>query len=537
MWNGTAAQGLLFVLNARISCKENIMSSTRIIIVEDNTTVSEDCRDCLENLGYGVTSIVASGEESIKRAEKERPDAVIMDIHLRDEMDGIEAAEQIYSRFEIPVVFLSAYSDRVLLDRAKRVGSFGYLVKPFNERELYAMLETAIYKAKAEKKQRQMEARLRQAQKMEAVGILAGGIAHQFNNALYVIRGNIDLLEMDFSGNENVADYTKKIETSARRMTQLVAQLLAYARGGKYQIKKLSLNDFIRNTLPLIKHSIDHEIHLDTELPRDIFNIEADLTQMQMLLSAILINASEAMNGKGCIRIACKNIMLTDKDVEDFSGLKPGNYVTLTITDDGKGMDKETRKRIFEPFFTTKFEGRGLGMAAAYGIVKNHDGWISVDSEPGRGTIVKIYLPAAQVQMQESEKLKIERTKGTGTILLIEDEEMVMAVCRAMLERLGYHVLEAKTGQEAVNLVKIFADNIDLAILDILMPDMSGNAIYPLLMKARPDLKVIVCSGYPIDDPAEEIIDAGAQDFLQKPFSIAALSEKLKKVLEGVRRK
>jgi len=514
------------------------MNSTKIMIVEDNTTVSEDCRDCLESLGYGVTSIVASGEESIKRAEKERPDAVIMDIHLRNEMDGIEAAEQIYSRFKIPVLFLSAYSDRVLLNRAKRVGSFGYLVKPFNERELYAILETAIYKAKAEKKQKQMEARLRQAQKMEAVGILAGGIAHQFNNALYVIRGNIDLLEMDSIGNENIADYTKKIEASARRMTQLVAQLLAYAKGGKYQIEKLSLNDLIRNILPLIKNSIDYKINLYTELSSDLFNIKADLTQMQMLLSAILINASEAMNGKRCngegsIRIASKNIMLTDKDVEDFPGLKPGNYVIMTITDDGKGMDKETRKRIFEPFFTTKFEGRGLGMAAAYGIIKNHDGWISVDSAPGQGTIVKIYLPAAQVQMQETEKIKIERIKGTGTILLIEDEEMVMAVCRAMLERLGYNVLEAKTGREAVNLVKTYADNIDLAMLDILMPDMSGNAIYPFLMKARPNLKVIVCSGYSIDGPAEEIIDAGAQDFLQKPFSLAALSEKVKKVLEG----
>ncbi|MBL0686360.1 MAG: response regulator [Sulfurospirillum sp.] len=509
------------------------MSFTKIMIVEDNTTVSEDCRDCLENLGYGVTSIVASGEESIERAEKERPDAVLMDIHLRDEMDGIEAAEQLYSRFKIPVVFLSAYSDIELLERAKQVGSFGYLLKPFNERELYAMIETAVYKARVEKKQRQMEARLRQTQKMEAVSILAGGIAHQLNNALYAIRGNIDLLEMDFIGNERIADYTRKIEASARGMAQLVAQLTAYARGGKYQIKKLSLNDCIRNTLPLIKHTIDHEIDVDTELSRDILNIKADLAQMQMLLYAILINASEAMNGKGSIRIACKNIILTDKDVKKFSGLKPGKYVTLTVTDNGKGMNKETRNRIFEPFFTTKFEGRGLGMAAAYGIVRNHDGWISVDSEPGHGTIVKIYLPATEVQIQEVTRLKIEPIKGTGTILIIEDEEMVMAVLRAMLERLNYHVLEAKTGLEAINVTKDYEGTIDLAMLDILMPDMSGNTIYPFLMEARPNLKVIVCSGYSIDGQAEKIIDAGAQDFLQKPFSFAALSEKLNKVLEG----
>ncbi|MCD6272390.1 MAG: response regulator [Deltaproteobacteria bacterium] len=467
------------------------------------------------------------------RAETERPDAVIMDIKLRDDMDGIEAAEQIYSRFEIPVLFMSAYSDRGLLDRAKRVGSFGYLVKPLNERELYAMLEMALYKSKAEKQRRQVEARLLQAQKMEVIGTLAGGIAHQFNNALYVITGNLDMLEMDFNGDEKVADYTKKIEASARRMTQLVAQLLAYARGGKYHIKTLSLSDFVIDTLSLLKHSIGNAIQLDTDLPSDILNVEADLNQMQMVLSDVLRNAFEAMDGKGCIRIACRNTMITDEIVEDFPGLKPGNYVKLTITDDGRGMDQETRKRIFEPFFTTKFEGRGLGMAAAYGIVKNHGGWISVDSEPGQGTILTIYLPATQAKVQKPEQSKIERIKGTGTILVIEDEEMVMAVCREMLERLGYHVLEAKTGQEAINAAKTYGGEIDLAMLDILLPDMSGNTIYPFLMEARPNLKVIVYSGYSIDGPAEEIIDAGAQDFLQKPFTIAALSEKLKKVLEG----
>ena len=382
-------------------------------------------------------------------------------------------------------------------------------------------------------KRGQMEARLRQAQKMEAIGVLAGGIAHQFNNDLSTITGYTDLLEMDFSGDEKVVNYTKKMKASASHMTQLTTQLLAYARGGKYQAKTVSLGNFVRTTLPLIRYTINPAIHVETDLPHNIFNVKADLTQMQMVLSAVLINASEAMDGKGCIRIACRNIMITDETVKDFPGLKPGNYVNLMITDDGKGMDKETKKRIFEPFFTTNFQGRGLGMAAVYGIVKNHAGWILVDSEPGRGTIIKIYLPATRAQMQEPKKPKAERIKGAGTILVIEDEEMVLIVCRAMLERLGYRVLEAQTGQEAINIVKTFDGDIDLAMLDILLPDISGNAVYPLLMKTRPDLKVIVTSGYSIDGPAEEIIDAGAQDFLQKPFMLAALSEKLKKVLEG----
>ncbi len=370
------------------------MSSSKIMIVEDNTIVAENCRDCLEDLGYNITSIVASGKESIEKAEAERPDCIIMDIHLRDKMDGIEAAEQIYSRFKIPVVFLSAFSDRELINRSKRTGSFGYLVKPVNERELFATLETALYKAKTEKKLRLFETKLQQTQKMEAISTLASGIAHQFNNALYVITGNIELLEMNFAGDKKIADFVKKVEPSTQQMIQLVNQLQAYARGGKYQIKTFSFSNLVKDTLPLLKHIIGHSIHVETELPCDILNINADMTQIQMVLSAVLINASEAIDGNGCIRIACKNTLITDKTVKKFSGLKPGSYVNLTITDNGKGMDKETRKQIFEPFFTTKFEGRGLGMAATYGIIKNHNGWISVDSKQDKGTVIKIYLPA-----------------------------------------------------------------------------------------------------------------------------------------------
>ena len=509
------------------------MGSAKIMIVEDNTTVAEDYRDCLENLGYNVTSIVASGEESIEKAEMEELDAVIMDIHLRDEMDGIEAAEEIYSRFEIPVVFLSAYSDRELLERAKQVGSFGYMIKPFKERELAAALEMALYKAKVEKERRQMEAQLQQAQKMEAISTLAGGIAHQFNNALCVVAGNIDLLEMTFPRDENVAVYAKDIKSSVGRMTQLTTQLLAYARGGKYRVETVSLSNFIRDTLPLVRYAIDPAIHIIRDLPRDIFNIKADPTQLQMVLSAVLVNASEAMLGRGNIRIICRNTTITDKTVEDFPGLKPGEYVSLTITDDGEGMDEEVMKRIFEPFFSTKFQGRGLGMAATYGIVKNHDGWIVVDSEPNQGTSVKIYLPAARAQVQALEKPMLERIKGTGNILVVEDEVEVMSVCRRMLKSLGYRVLEATTGEEAIDVVKTYSGDIGLVMLDILLPDMSGNEIYPFLMEARPDLKVIVYSGYSIDGPAEDLLDAGAQDFLQKPFTVAELSKILKKVMEG----
>jgi len=379
---------------------------------------------------------------------------------------------------------------------------------------------------------RRLEYRLQQAQKMEAISTLAGGIAHQFNNALTGITGNISLLQLDLPGDENIRKYIEPMKVSAQRMANLSDQLLAYARGGKYQPKTISINQFLADTLPVLKHIIDPDISVETDFSKDILNIRGDLTQMQMVLSDVLINSSEAIDGRGRIRIATRLENVDKEFAFHYPGLKPGPHICLTIDDDGKGMDLETRSRIFEPFFTTKFQGRGLGLASVYGIVKNHDGWISVDSELGVGTVVRIYLPAVDVQIQAVEMPKIEPRKDAGTILLIEDEEVIMDVGQAMLERLGYRVLVAKNGSEAVSMIKTFEGDIDLALLDIQLPDMEGGKVYPLIKDMRPDLKVIVCSGYSIDGPAREILKAGAQGFIQKPFSLENLSIKLKEVLE-----
>ena len=386
---------------------------------------------------------------------------------------------------------------------------------------------------RAEEEQKKLQARLQEAKKMEAIATLAGGIAHEFNNTLVGITGNIDLLQMHLPDEVNIDKYAERMSASTHRMAHLTAQLLAYARGGKYQSKNISLTDFVEETLPLIKQTIDSSIRIETDLSHDISNVEADLTQMQMVLSAVLNNASEAIEGEGRIRITTRDEKIDEQFVKINPDIKPGPYVSFTVEDDGKGMDEETRSRIFDPFFTTKFQGRGLGMAAVYGIVTNHGGWISVDSELGKGTVVRIYLPAVKVEVKEEKMPKIEPTKGTGTILVIEDEDIVIDVICAMVKRLGYRVLLARTGKEAVSIAKRFDADIDLAILDVILPDLAAKEAYREIMEARPNLKVIVCSGYAIDGPPQEIMDAGAQDFIQKPFSYATLSEKLKEVLEG----
>jgi CheY-like chemotaxis protein len=267
------------------------------------------------------------------------------------------------------------------------------------------------------------------------------------------------------------------------------------------------------------------------ERMKKVLQERGDPTQMQMVLSALLSNASDAIEDEGCIRVSTKEEVVSEVHAKGQTGLKAGRYVCLIVEDDGKGMDTQTSKRVLEPFFTTKFQGRGLGMAAVYGIVKNHEGWISLDSELDKGTVVRIYLPAIEAKKREEKAPEIEPAKRTATILVVEDEEMVMDVSRRVLERLGHRVLEAKRGKEAVEIARTFDGDIDLAILDIKLPDMEGQRVYPLLMEARPNLKVLVCSGYSIEGPAQAIMDAGAQGFIQKPFSIATVSEKLKEVL------
>jgi PAS domain S-box-containing protein len=242
--------------------------------------------------------------------------------------------------------------------------------------------------------QKNLQARLQEAQKMEAIGTLAGGIAHQFNNALGAIIPNIDLLRMKYPEDKRINRCVQPMYNSAQRMAQLTSQLLAYARGGKYWPQHISLRTFVLDTLPLIKHSIKTEIHVHTDLPDDAGSVEADLTQLQMLLLAVVVNASEAIQGGGHIRITTRSEEIDEEFAKEHPDLRPGPYECLTIEDNGRGMDEETKSRVFEPFFTTKFTGRGLGMAAVYGIVKNHEGLVLVDSELGKGTAVDICLPA-----------------------------------------------------------------------------------------------------------------------------------------------
>jgi two-component system, cell cycle sensor histidine kinase and response regulator CckA len=383
-------------------------------------------------------------------------------------------------------------------------------------------------------RQKLMEAKLLEAQKMQAIATLAGGVAHQFNNALAVIVGNVEFMKMASHGNNDVGRYLEPIVDAVRKIARLNDHLLAYARGGKYHPKVVAIQDFIKETLPLIRHTMGPDVQLESIFQDVDAHVDMDTSQMQMVLSAVLSNASEALESQGKIRFECKKLeVLPDRRGPGASPLGPHDYVCIIIEDNGRGMDEETRARIFEPFFTTKLHGRGMGMAAVYGIVKNHGGLISVDSQAGKGTKVSIFLPVVKPRGAQNEKEEVKKKKPAGTLLLIDDEPMVLEVNRAIIEGLGYNVLASNTGNHALDIAASHEGPIDLAILDIVLPDIEARELYGRLMEARPDLKVIVCSGYSVDGPAQEILDKGAKGFLQKPFTLKKLSDTLKRAVES----
>ena len=394
------------------------------------------------------------------------------------------------------------------------------LVLPITERKL------------DESARRRMSEQLEEARKTEAIATLAGGIAHQFNNALAVIAGNVELLEYDYRHDARMENYARPITNAAGRMTQLTNQLLAYAKGGKYKEQPNDLGSVAETTLSLIKHIIPSEISMQRFLQTGLPQVKVDITQIQMVISAIVANAAEAIDGKGMITVSCSQVRIEDTLGTPTGRVPPGRYVTLSVVDDGAGMDKETVQRIFEPFFTTKFQGRGLGMAAVYGIIRNHDGYIEVTSEPGKGTCVCIYLPALTPAPVVSQVLDPVNGHGNETVWMIEDDAGVVEFNRTWLHRMGYGVMVATSGAQAIEMLRQDRP-FDLVLLDLALPDMSGAALYPMIRKHRPAAKVIVCSGYGLDEATQQLLDEGADGFIQKPYSLSDIHSIIVRALKG----
>ncbi len=384
---------------------------------------------------------------------------------------------------------------------------------------------------KAEEERIKLEAQFQQAQRLETIGTLAGGIAHDFNNLLMTIQGNTSLMLFDVDASQPHYEPLKNIEKQIERGAKLTKQLLGYARKGKYHVKAINLNQIVKESSETFGRA-RKEITIRRELANDLYSIEADQGQIEQILYNLYVNAADAMPGGGKLVLKTSNVTHEDIKSEQYEPT-PGKYVRLTVTDTGTGMENEVKERIFDPFFTTKETGRGtgLGLASVYGITKSHEGYIEVESEKAKGCTFNIYLPASSKKPLDPPEPASHIIEGSGTILLVDDEEMVLEVGGKVLEKLGYTVIESQSGKEAVDIFDKNKESIDLVILDMIMPDMGGGEAYDRIKEINPRVKALLSSGYSIDGQATEIMKRGCDGFIQKPFKADELSEKLKEIL------
>jgi PAS domain S-box-containing protein len=632
------------------------MAKAKIMIVEDDRIVAEDIQDSLKKMGYTVSAIVSFGKEAIKRAKEDSPDLVLMDIVLSGEMNGTEAAYLIRSQFNIPIVYLTAYADEEVMEKAKITEPYGYIIKPFEDRELKITIEIALYKHGMEKKIKESEAwysttlksigdavistdtkgyvtfmnpvaesltgwsrdeaigkplnqvfliinektrercdnpvekvivsgliegltndtiliskdgeehvisdsgapifdsdrniigvilvfrdvtekialqkQIIQSQKIEALGTLAGGIAHDFNNLLMGILGRTALMMADIDSSNPHFEHLKGIEDYVKSATDLTKQLLGFGMGGKYEVTPTDLNETLNKCSKMFGRT-KKEVKIHVKYEQNLWITEVDKGQIEQVLLNIYVNAWQAMPGGGDLYIQTQNVNLDEHYTKPFKA-SPGEYVKISVTDTGVGMDEITRQRIFDPFFTTKEMGRGtgLGLASVYGIVKNHEGFINVNSEKGEGATFNIYFPATEKKAVVKKELERDELKGSETVLLVDDEDMIIDVGQPMLEKMGYNVLIAKGGKEALEIYQKNEQEIDMVILDLIMPDIGGGETYDRLNEINPEIKVLLSSGYSIDGQAREILERGCHGFIQKPFNMKDLSQKIREILD-----
>jgi two-component system, cell cycle sensor histidine kinase and response regulator CckA len=377
-----------------------------------------------------------------------------------------------------------------------------------------------------------LETSLRQAQKMEAVGTLAGGIAHDFNNLLMGIQGRISLMLFGMESGSPYIEHLNRIEDCVKSATDLTRQLLGFARGGKYEIKPTRMNDILDQSIDMFGRT-RKEIQIHKDYEPQLWTTEVDQGQMHQVLLNLFVNAWQAMPGGGNLHLRTENYV-THENMSWPPELRPGNYVKISVTDTGIGMDETTKARIFEPFFTTKEMGRGtgLGLASSYGIIRNHGGWICADSDIGQGSTFSFYLPASEIPVTIQNPAPATLLKGTESIMLVDDEAFILDIGKQFLGVLGYTVVTALSGQEALEIYGREFEKIDLVILDMIMPAMDGGETIQRIKSINSKARIILSSGYSIDGKAAEIMKRGCTGFIQKPYGLTELSETIRKALE-----
>jgi PAS domain S-box-containing protein len=399
-----------------------------------------------------------------------------------------------------------------------------------------AMLEDITPRKQAEDERVRLESQLRQAQTMEAVGQLAGGVAHDFNNLLTGILGNASLALSSFSPHHPDRILIEEVVKAAERASDLTRQLLAYAGKGRFVMRTVNLSDLVREISGLVQTSVPKNAQLRLQLQDDLPGIDADPGQVQQIIMNLVINGAEAIGPEGGTVLVQTGTQDVDEQyIATFSPadetLQPGRYVSLQVHDTGAGMSEETQRKMFDPFFSTKFAGRGLGLSAVLGIVQSHRGALKVYSEPGRGTTFRVIFPASRYPVQPRHVPEVEPLRGIGTVLVVDDEAIVRDAACTTLERYGYETLAAPDGMTAVEEYRKRREKINLVLLDLTMPLMSGEETLQQIRFINPEVRVLLTSGYNEAEAVQRFSGKGLAGFIQKPYTADALARKVREVL------
>ncbi len=503
-----------------------------IVIVEDEFIVALDIQRYLERNGYSVKGILPSGEELLEKVEDLKPDLVLMDIRLQGSLDGVETAAQLNDRWSVPVILLTAYADETTLARAKITQPFGYLLKPFDERELRTSIEIALYRSMMEKRLRESERLLHQAQKMEAVGRLAGGIAHDFNNILTAILGYANLLGEETQENPRLLEDVEGVKKAVKRAEALTRQLLAFSRRQPMEPRVINPGEALDEMERMMGRLLPAGVHLIMRSGDKAPLIRIDPIHFEQIVLNLIVNARDAMPGGGEIEVRLSACDLEESRTGALERIPAGSYASLTVHDLGVGIPPEDYDRIFEPFFTTKAKegGTGLGLATVYGIVKQSNGYIDLESRVGNGTRFSLYFPRVRdgAERESSRESETRDARGTETVLVVEDDDEIRSLMERALARRGYTVLAAAHPGEAILVSERLAEGPDLIVADIGLPIMSGLDLVERLRRARPGLKALFVSGYP-----ERAPEAEDSSFLPKPFTEAVLAAAVRRLLDS----
>ena len=509
-------------------------TSLRVLFIEDSEDDAALQVRLLRQAGHDVAYTRVQSADELKTA-LERPWDIVISDYSMPHFSGTEALKVVREKgVDIPFIFVSGTIGEEAAVAALKVGAQDYLMK-LNLGRLIPAVQRELRESDERRQRKRLEEQVHQLQRFEAIGRLAGGVAHDFNNVIGAIMGWAEIGANAAYPGGDLQDKFLKIRSQADRASGLTRQLLAFARRQTLQPCNTNLNELAKETLSLLRNVIGERIEIQLQLAQDLSVIWADPGQIEQVLMNLSLNARDAMPDGGRLRVETQNVWVGEDYQRAHPYALPGNYVLLRVLDTGVGMDAETLTHIFEPFFTTKEigHGTGLGLATVYGIVKQHKGFVDVDSTPGQGTAFRVYLPLGNGPAEISEKPAFFTMRGgSECILIAEDNDDLRDAAQEILQSLGYRVIAAKDGEEAVRIFEQQSEAIDLVFLDVVMPKLNGTDAYLRMVTRKPGLPVLFTTGYASEVSLVPITTREKAKVLQKPYGSQYLAQKLREKLD-----